>query len=852
MPRISRSGPLLSITGAVFVLLGLALAVGGIWLLVLGGSWYYLLAGLGIAITGVLLIVDRREALWLYALVLIASTVWALVEVRLDWWQLLPRLDVWFVLALWLWLPFVNGRLGRSAAERNAPGRAGAERTAPVAGTLRSGRWAIGVAVVLTALVGIVSLFRSPHDHPGAVAQASMDAAGTAPSPLTAPGDWTAYGHTGYGDRYSPAHQITPQNASQLKLAWTFHTGDLPDAGDPKEIANEVTPLKANGMLYICTPHNIVIALDPDTGKERWRFDPHINRQAKDYQHMICRGVAYYDSGAYARANATGALPAPPAAAPAPTPKGAVVAEQIKVDTCPRRIFAPTADATIVAINADNGQLCRDFGDNGVIGLYRDQPMKKRGFLNPTSPPLVTQHVLIVGASVTDNGSTDEPSGVVRGYDIDTGRLLWNWDSANPTELAPLPPGQTYVRNSPNMWSVAAVDEKLGLVYLPMGNQTPDIWGGNRDPQGEHYSSSIVALDVATGQPRWVYQTVHHDLWDMDIGGQPSLVDLDTAHGTVPALVASTKRGDIYVLDRRNGQLLVPAPEQPVPQGAAPGDHTSPTQPFSALSFQPERKLREADMWGVSPYDQLVCRITFKKYRYDGIFTPPSVQGSLIYPGDYGILDWGGIAVDPVRQLMILNPSYMAFVSKLVPRDQARQVKGDGSEQGLQPMAGTPFAVDLHPLLSPFGVPCQAPPWGYLAAVDLKTMQRVWMHKNGTIKDQAPFGIPLPLGVPSLGGPMTTAGGVAFLSGTLDYYLRAYDVRTGNKLWQARLPAGGQATPMTYVSDRTGRQYVVVMAGGHRSLGTKIGDSLVAYALPASASGTPAAAGTAAAPAAAR
>lgn len=821
MTRLLRSGPLLLTTGVVFALLGLALAVGGGWLLALGGSLYYLLAGLGLVATGVLLMLGRREALWLYALVLFGTTLWALFEVRLDWWQLLPRLDVWFVLALWLWLPLVNRRLRVPTHDRY-----------PRTG-LRSGRWMLGAAVLITALVGAIALFQRPHDYPGEVAAASMNAAGTAPAPFTAPGDWTAYGHSGYGDRHAPARQITPQNVHQLKLAWTFHTGDLKGPGDPSEIANEVTPLKANGMLYLCTPHNIVIALDPDTGKERWRYDPKINRQASDYQHMICRGVAYYDSGVYAAQAAASGSPASSASVAAPaTPPGAVAPTMIHVDTCPRRIFAPTADATIVAINADNGQPCRDFGDNGVIGLYRDQPMKKPGFLNPTSPPTVTRHVLIVGASVTDNASTAEPSGVIRGYDIDTGRLLWNWDASDPARTEPLAPGQTYPHNSPNAWSVFSVDEQLGLVYLPMGNQTPDIWGGNRDPQGERFSSAIVALDIATGQLRWAYQTVHHDLWDMDIGGQPSLVDLDTAGGKVPALIASTKRGDLYVLDRRNGRLIVPAPEQPVPQGPAQGDRTSPTQPFSALSFAP-RRLRESDMWGTTPYDQLICRITFKQYRYDGIFTPPSERGSLVYPGNYGVFDWGGIAVDPVRQLLILNPNYMAFVSKLYPRAKVgAQGKAAGSEQGLQLMEGTPFAVDLHPLLSPLGVPCQAPPWGYMAAVDLKTMQRVWMHKNGTTQDSAPFGIALPLGVPSLGGPLTTGGGVAFLSGALDDYLRAYDVRTGQRLWQARLPAGGQATPMSYVSNRTGRQYVVVMAGGHSSLGTKMGDALVAYALP--------------------
>jgi quinoprotein glucose dehydrogenase len=275
----------------------------------------------------------------------------------------------------------------------------------------------------------------------------------------------------------------------------------------------------------------------------------------------------------------------------------------------------------------------------------------------------------------------------------------------------------------------------------------------------------------------------------------------------------------------------VPAPERRVPQGAAAGDHVSPTQPFSELSFKPA-PLHGADMWGTTPLDQLACRIMFKRLRYEGMFTPPSVQGSLVYPGNYGVFDWGGIAVDPVRQVLVANPIYVAFVSKLVPRAQAEAAAAHGSETGLQPMAGTPFAVDLHPLLSPLGIPCQAPPWGYMAAVDLRTMKHLWIRKNGTVRDSAPLPIPLPLGVPSLGGPLVTGGGVAFLSGTLDDYLRAYDTRTGDKLWQARLPAGGQATPMSYVSDRTGRQYVVVFAGGHGSLGTKLGDSVLAYALP--------------------
>jgi quinoprotein glucose dehydrogenase len=787
--REARTGALGWITAVVCVLLGLLVAAGGAWLWMRDGSPYYLPAGLAVLATGVLLPWRPRVARWLYALFLVATLAWAVGEVGWDWWQLLPRLDLWWLLGAWLALPWASARLGDGQGWR----RAGSG----------SGNMALGVSLVLGLVVGGIALGRGPQALHGHYQDTAAPATATVPPPPgISPTDWVAYGRSAYGDRYAPASQVTPGNVHRLQVAWTYHTRDFKGPKDPTEIANEATPLKANDTLYLCTAHNIVIALDPDDGREKWRFDPGVDEiDARDFQHMICRGVAYYAS----TAATTGA--------------------------CARRIYAPTAEATIIALDADTGKPCTAFGENGVVDLKQGHGRVQPGYLNPTSPPLVTERVLIAGASVTDNASTDEPSGVIMGFDIDTGELLWNFDSGNPDETAPLSPGERYVRNSPNMWSVASADEALGLAYFPMGNQTPDIWGGNRIPEGERFNSAIVALDIATGRLRWVYQTVHHDLWDMDIGSQPSLIDLDTAQGRIPALVAATKRGDLYVLDRRSGRPIVPAPERPVPQGAAKGDRVSPTQPFSQLSFKPA-PLRERDMWGTTPLDQLYCRILFRGYRYDGIFTPPSEQGSLVYPGNYGVFDWGGIAIDPVRQLLVANPSYMAFVSKLHPRAEAKASSAGGQEIGLQPMQGTPYAVDLHPLLSPVGIPCQAPPWGYMAAVDLRTMRKVWMHRNGTVVDRAPLPIPLPLGVPSLGGPMVTAGGVAFLSSTLDYYLRAYDVRDGKQLWQARLPAGAQMTPMSYVSDRTGRQYIVVFAGGHGSLGTKMGDSVIAYALP--------------------
>ncbi|CAH2925704.1 MAG: Glucose dehydrogenase, PQQ-dependent (EC [uncultured Paraburkholderia sp.] len=457
-----------------------------------------------------------------------------------------------------------------------------------------------------------------------------------------------------------------------------------------------------------------------------------------------------------------------PSAATQQTASAAASAE------CPRRIFLPTADARLIALNADTGQPCMHFGNNGQIDLRTNiGPFTPGGYYS-TSPPAVTRDLVIISGHVTDNESINEPSGVTRAFDVHDGHLVWNWDAGNPDATQPIGPSQIYVRNSPNMWSVFSVDEKLGMVYLPLGNQTPDQWGGLRTPASEKVAAGIAALDLATGKMRWNYQFTHHDLWDMDMdmdmGGQPSLIDLQTASGVQPALIASTKQGSIYVLNRETGRPIVPITEEPVPQGAASGNHTSPTQPFSALNFKPP-KVRERDMWGTNPFDQLWCRVKFKSLRYDGMFTPPSEQGSLVFPRNFGVFDWGGVAVDPVRQILIANPSYMAFTSKLIPRSQIPSDNGDkkGSEtSGIKLARGTPYGFELNAFLSPLGIPCRAPPWGYVAGVDLRTNRIAWEHKNGTIRDSAPLPIPMPLGVPSLGGMITTAGGVAFLSGTLD------------------------------------------------------------------------------------
>ncbi|MDP9509001.1 glucose/quinate/shikimate family membrane-bound PQQ-dependent dehydrogenase [Pseudomonas protegens] len=797
----SPSRRLPSLLGVLLLLMGLALLAGGIKLSMLGGSLYYVLAGIGLTLTGLLLLAGKRAALGLYALVLFASTLWSLWEIGLDWWQLVPRLSLWFALGVVLLLPWF-----RRPLLRDGP--------API------GTAALSVAVVLAGGAAIGSQFTNPGEISGDLGRDSADMASTAPA--MPDGDWQAYGRTEFGDRYSPLKQITPANIGKLQEAWRIRTGDMPTAKDPVEITNQNTPLKVNGKLYACTAHSQVLALDPDTGKEIWRFDPQIQGPNGDdfrgWAHMTCRGVSYYDEANFKNADA---ISQPATLSPA----GQAIAA-----SCPRRLFLPTADARLIAINADTGKVCEDFGNKGAVDLKAGIGAFTPGGYYSTSPAAITRNLVIIGGHVTDNESTNEPSGVIRAFDAHDGHLVWNWDSGNPDETAPLPEGQTYTRNSPNMWSLASVDEKLGMVYLPLGNQMPDQWGGNRTAGAEKFSAGTVALDIDTGKLRWNYQFTHHDLWDMDVGSQPTLLDMKTADGVKPALIQPTKQGSLYVLDRRDGTPIVPIREVPAPTGAVEGDHTAPTQARSDLNLLPP-PLDEKAMWGATPFDQMLCRIQFKELRYEGQYTPPSVQGSLIYPGNVGVFNWGSVSLDPVRQLLFTSPNYMAFVSKLVPRAEvAADSKRESETSGVQPNTGAPYAVIMHPFMSPLGVPCQAPAWGYVAGIDLTTNKVVWKHKNGTSRDSSPIPIGLPIGVPSMGGSMVTGGGVGFLSGTLDQYIRAYDVKNGKELWKSRLPAGGQATPMSYTG-KDGQQYVLVVVGGHGSLGTKMGDYIIAYKL---------------------
>ncbi|HQR03072.1 MAG: pyrroloquinoline quinone-dependent dehydrogenase [Proteobacteria bacterium] len=652
-----------------------------------------------------------------------------------------------------------------------------------------------GVALVVLGL-GLYALFRMPSLEKAPPFQHGDS------GKLAASGEWTAYGGDLSGRRYAGLDQINTDNVSKLEAVWTFHTGDTADhKQDPRNLpAFEATPIKVGDTLYFCTPTNVIFALDAESGKERWHFNP--GTDTRGHYQVTCRGVSFHHQAAEAR-------------------------------VCRDRILAATLDARLLALDAASGKPCPDFGTNGQVSLRTGQEPIKPGFYSITSPPVVVGDVAVVGGLVLDNQSTDVPSGIVRAYDVRSGELRWAWDAGSAVN--PLPVNAPYDRGSPNAWGVFSADESLGLIFVPTGNRSPDYFGGERSAVEDAHASAVVAIEAATGRTRWVFQTVHHDLWDYDVASQPVLVDLEQDGKPVPALVQATKTGQLFLLDRRDGTPLTRVEERPVPQNGVAGERLAATQPYSVgmPSLHPTT-LRKEDMWGLTPIDRSWCERAYEKYRHEGLFTPPSLQGTINFPSNLGASNWGSVSVDPRRHILIANTNQIASIARLIPRVEADRMRAAGITL-YHPSAGTPFAADIRPFLSPLGIPCNAPPWGVLTAIDLDRHQILWQRPLGTTRDLAPVPVPLALGVPNMGGSLITAGNLIFIGAAADNYLRAFALDSGKELWRARLPAGGQATPMTYTG-RTGRQYVVIAAGGHAHLGSTLGDAVVAYALPGTSS----------------
>ncbi|HEX9726732.1 MAG TPA: pyrroloquinoline quinone-dependent dehydrogenase [Vicinamibacteria bacterium] len=623
--------------------------------------------------------------------------------------------------------------------------------------------------------------------------------------------EWPSYGNDPGGMRYSPLDQIDKSNVTDLEEAWTFRHGDQSTGTGSISAATafEATPILVEGQLIFCTPFNRVFALDPLTGGELWVFDPAIPLTVRYENQLVCRGVsAWTDS------------------------------ERQVGEMCRTRIFTGTNDARLFAIDARTGQPCPDFADGGQYDLAEERDVGRlrwKGEYQVTSPPAIFKDLVVVGAGVADNQRTNAPSGVVRAFDARTGELKWHQDFRPPDFDGPVSE-VGYALGTPNVWSIMSVDEELGFVYVPTGNPAPDFYRGDyRDERSDmsYYGSSVVALSGDTGEIAWHFQTVHHDLWDYDVPAQPALYTFESDDGPVPALAQATKTGHLFLLDRRTGGPLFPVHERPVPQLGAEGQWLSPTQPFPERPPALAKQALRPDEIDPGSLNGPRCRALLESMVSDGIFSPPSVRGTILFPGSGGGLNWSGVAIDPERKVLVTNSTNIAWTVRLFPSSQYPEERRADPDGEVRPQDGTPFGMTRAFFtqtlaFSLLDIPCNPPPWGHLHAIDLRTGEPKWETTLGEIAGQE--------GLPSLGGAILTASGLAFISGTIkDDHLRAFDVETGAELWKARLPAGGQATPMTYevrLEDGRRRQFVVIAAGGNGRASSKIGDSLVAFALP--------------------
>lgn len=762
--------------------LGAAMSWTGIQIAILGGSLFFLLAGICLVAAGILFGLRRWEGVSVYALVVAATAAWWLLESDGSFWAFVPRLALLCGLGLVLLTPGFRASMGRSTP-------------------LPYARIIWGTIIIATA-GWVATVFWIEQPRGPALATNEI---GAAPQSVGA-GDWQHYGNDLGGSRHSRLGQITLANVAKLEVAWTYRSGPTPDG---KPFTFQANPLKIGNLVYICTGYNDVVAIDAESGEQKWRHAAKSDLDGVMARH--CRGVSHFKV---------------PAAA----------------GTCSGMIYTATVDARLIALDRMTGKKCTTFGNDGEVDLLAGMGDVVKGYYQVTSPPIVVRGNLIIGGWVTDGQHVGEPGGVIRAYDAVTGKFAWAFDPGSPDDQGTPPPGKEFTRGTPNSWAPMSGDERLGFVFAPMGNATPDYVGMHRTKFDERFSSSVLALNAETGKLEWVFQTTHHDLWDYDNGSQPVAYDLED--GT-PALIQPTKRGQVFILDRRTGKPLFPVEERPVPTDGVSGEKMAPTQPFSSAfpDFSGPRPT-EARMWGLTPIDMALCRIKFLKARFDGTMTPIGTdRPTIVWPGYIGGMDWGSVSIDPDRKIMIVNNTQMSNYNQLLSRDDADRMGLKPISETHQPYVGgpvpqdgTPYGASISPFLSPLGMPCQQPPLGRISGVDLNTGKLIWSHPLGTARDSGPFNIPIRLpiqmGTPNLGGSITTAGGVTFIGAAKERTFRAYETTTGRKLWQSRLPASAQSTPTTYWSDKSNRQFVIVPAGGYPGFSPPSGDALVAYALP--------------------
>ena len=611
---------------------------------------------------------------------------------------------------------------------------------------------------------------------------------------------WPAYGGSPGGGQYSPFDLINRQNVEGLTVAWVYNSGDVSDGTDGTAVTPlEVNPILANGRLYICTPFNRIVALDPGTGTELWSHDPEIDKVNTYSKGSYCRGVAYWSES---------------------TTKN-------QEGGCNKRVLSGIGDGRLIAVDADTGRLCSDFGNDGQINLNTFD-YHGEGSISLTSPPAIYRDVVIVGSTILDGVWANPPDGIVRGFDVRSGRELWSWN--------PLPEHLRDTLGGANTWAPISIDSKRGWVFLPTGSPSHDPYGLNRSEAIPH-GNAVVVLDALTGDEIWSYQTLRHDLWDYDLPSMPALVELNRNGSKVEAVLQATKTGYLFVLDRLTGRPLFPVKEMQVPQSDVEGEESSPTQPVPQAPppFTPQTIMAD-DAWGLTFWDKKQCRNRILALRNEGLYTPPGVNGSVLYPSDSGGSNWGGVAYDPESGLAVVNSTNVLRSQKLVPRKEF-EASGDAQKtagrSSVALMPGTPFVWLRETLVSDLGIPCNPPPWGSLTAIDTSTGKIYWQIPFG----RKPFGFglfrsPQKWGSPNQGGPIITKGGLIFIGASLDNRIRAYDLYSGEELWSAELPAPGNATPMTYLDSESNRQYIVIAAGGYPTFGTELSDAIVAFTLP--------------------
>jgi len=789
----------------VLGLFGIAMIGGGLRLIVLGGNWYYAIAGILSLTSAFLLAKKSSKATVVFSLLFIFTLIWTVVESGTNYWGWVPRFALMLIFAIIFsfFLPQLHRGISRGIT-----------------------RVTSGILIAAFAVAGGLAFIPYHVTKAVDVPEPGKDNfkadTGTGIGHDTPSTDWAVYGGDQSTSRYSTATQITPENVKNLQVAWQAEVGDVPS---DTRWGVQNTPLKVGNLVYVCGYLNKVSALDAVTGETKWTFDPKITPDSVPYT-PSCRSMAYFEE---------------PVTEAAGTQSPAA---------CLRRVFVGTLDGRVFALDAETGERCKDFGKDGAVDITEDMGEVYHGYVAITSPPVVVRDTVVVGHTTVDGQRAFGPAGVTKAYDARTGKLKWAWDAADPENTAPREGDDKYQRGSPDVWGPFTGDDKLGLVYLPVANASGDYYSSSRTKNENKYSPSLTALDIETGKPRWSFQNTHNDVWDYDPGASPTLFNSPQKDGSViPAIIFPTKNGETYILNRETGKPLFDVEERDAPQGGFEPKARSKTQPYSTFNSLAKPDLKPESMWGLTPLDQLYCRIQFAEADYRGRFTPPNIDKPIIdYPGYNGGTDWGGVSFDPERGLIIANYNDMPNYTQLVPRKvadklgwKARDVLNDekaeaAAEGAGDPQEGVPVAVNVNAGWQvPFtGMLCKEPPYGWIRAIDIRDGRTVWDRPFGTAKENGPFGLPtgLPIniGTPNNGGSVVTKSGLIFIAAATDNLLRAIDIKTGETLWSTSLPAGGQAMPMIYEQD--GREFVVITATGHHFMHTPKGNFVVAYALP--------------------